>query len=280
MKLASRLRQLLCFLGVLMLGPAPACAQFSKLSDLSAEFAKKLKHENPQMVAVADFTSTDGSPSMQGDYFAWLLTTALTVHDKNLPVAEYKAFQDALAKHKITPSDLNAPEGLHQLGAKVNVDFLITGTVELTPGDYRIHVTARRIADGSQLLDKTIVVQRTEFSDSLSEPFPPKVDYPFVKSGQGGGRVDQSFVPRCLYCPQPSYDDLARRKKVQGNSVLEVLISPEGQVAAIHPVKLLGYGLDEQAFNAIKNWKFKPASKPDGTPIAVIVPVEVTFRLY
>jgi outer membrane biosynthesis protein TonB len=38
--------------------------------------------------------------------------------------------------------------------------------------------------------------------------------------------------------------------------------------------------LDEQAFYAIKKWKFRPAKNKDGTSVAVIVPVEVTFRLY
>jgi len=37
---------------------------------------------------------------------------------------------------------------------------------------------------------------------------------------------------------------------------------------------------DEEAYNAIKKWKFKPAMRADGTPIATVVPVEVTFRLY
>jgi TonB family protein len=43
---------------------------------------------------------------------------------------------------------------------------------------------------------------------------------------------------------------------------------------------LLGYGLDEEAYNTIKKWKFKPATEKDGTPVAAVVPVEVTFRLY
>jgi TonB family protein len=58
------------------------------------------------------------------------------------------------------------------------------------------------------------------------------------------------------------------------------LISANGDLQQIRPLRLLGYGLDEQAFNAIKKWKFKPATREDGTPVATIVPVEVTFRLY
>jgi Gram-negative bacterial TonB protein C-terminal len=47
----------------------------------------------------------------------------------------------------------------------------------------------------------------------------------------------------------------------------------------VHPKKLLGYGLDEQAFNAIMGWRFKPGVDAEGKPMAVIVAIEVTFRL-
>ena len=63
-------------------------------------------------------------------------------------------------------------------------------------------------------------------------------------------------------------------------SIMLVLISPEGTAQQIRPQKMLGYGLDEQAYAAIKKWKFRPAHNSDGTFVATIVPVEVSFRLY
>ena len=41
----------------------------------------------------------------------------------------------------------------------------------------------------------------------------------------------------------------------------------------------LGLGLDEKALEAVRQWKFEPARK-DGQPVAVLVNVEVNFRLY
>ncbi len=88
-------------------------------------------------------------------------------------------------------------------------------------------------------------------------------------------------MPGCLHCPDPTYNDLARSEKIQGTCILEVLISENGQAKQIRPVKLLGYGLDERAYDVIKTWKFRPArNKKDDTPVPAIVPVEVTFRLY
>jgi hypothetical protein len=38
-------------------------------------------------------------------------------------------------------------------------------------------------------------------------------------------------------------------------------------------------GLDTQALLAVASWRFKPAIK-DGHPVAVIINVEVNFKLY
>jgi TonB family protein len=38
-------------------------------------------------------------------------------------------------------------------------------------------------------------------------------------------------------------------------------------------------GLDEKALEAVRQWKFAPATK-DGHPVAVRVAIEVAFRLY
>jgi TonB family protein len=68
---------------------------------------------------------------------------------------------------------------------------------------------------------------------------------------------------------------------LQGRAIFEVLITAEGLPGRIRPVRLIGNGLDEAAFAAIKRWKFRPARlKADGTPVPTLVPVEVTFRLF
>jgi outer membrane biosynthesis protein TonB len=34
------------------------------------------------------------------------------------------------------------------------------------------------------------------------------------------------------------------------------------------------------AIAAVRTWRFKPALGPDGKPVTVNAPIEVTFRLY
>ncbi|MGC1482429.1 MAG: energy transducer TonB, partial [Candidatus Acidiferrum sp.] len=87
-------------------------------------------------------------------------------------------------------------------------------------------------------------------------------------------------VPTCGYCPPPIYTDTARKVKLNGSVVLQVKVSEEGRAEDISVVKGLPFGLTEQAIKTVSQWKFKPATGEEGKSVAVLVPIEVTFRLY
>jgi TonB family protein len=58
-----------------------------------------------------------------------------------------------------------------------------------------------------------------------------------------------------------------------------MIVGTDGNPRDIKVVKSLGNALDEKAMNAVKTWKFEPATK-DGVPVAVQIRIEVDFRLY
>jgi len=85
--------------------------------------------------------------------------------------------------------------------------------------------------------------------------------------------------PRGTYMPSPEYSDKARKKKLQGTVILQIVVSVEGQVRDAKVTKSLEPSLDEQAIRAVNNWKFQPGKK-DGVPVAVQLMTEVSFHLY
>ena len=91
--------------------------------------------------------------------------------------------------------------------------------------------------------------------------------------GQGG-----VSYPLCIHCPRPEYSSEANAKKVQGTVILLATITADGRVIQIKVEKGLGYGLDEQAVEAVQAWEFKPAMDADGKSVPVRVSMEVTFR--
>ena len=86
-------------------------------------------------------------------------------------------------------------------------------------------------------------------------------------------------TPVCVYCPAPAYPEKDRAAKLKGRVLLDVTVTPEGKAATVVLIKGLGEGLDKEAIQAVKSWKFKPAKDATGEPVTVRVQIEVTFHV-
>jgi TonB family protein len=110
-------------------------------------------------------------------------------------------------------------------------------------------------------------------------------DGPGSRGGTGGNvftpgsRTGIGF-PVCITCPRPDYSEEARKAKVQGSVLLSVIVLPDGKVGGIELLKSLGMGLDQQAINSVKTWKFRPGTDARGNSVATRIPIEVLFQLF
>ena len=103
--------------------------------------------------------------------------------------------------------------------------------------------------------------------------------------GAGAGDTAGNYAnvvsqPACQYCPEPPYTDEARKAKLQGNVTLRVLIGADGRAARIQLVQGLGLGLDEQALQAVRSWRFVPARDARRQPVSTWVTIETRFQLF
>jgi TonB family protein len=78
--------------------------------------------------------------------------------------------------------------------------------------------------------------------------------------------------------PQPIYTDEARRMKLEGEVLLEVMFGANGTLHVNRVVRGLGHGLDEAAIAAANKMRFKPALRI-GTPVDSTAIVHVTFQI-
>jgi protein TonB len=105
--------------------------------------------------------------------------------------------------------------------------------------------------------------------------------------GRNGGEGGDAYTPGshgvgfpvCVYCPDAKYTDDARKTKLQGVVQLQVIVSPDGRATNIQIVRGLGLGMEEQAVEAVKTWRFKPALGPNRKPVPTQIIIEVQFRL-
>jgi TonB family protein len=84
--------------------------------------------------------------------------------------------------------------------------------------------------------------------------------------------------PRLISRREPDYDDASRRAGVEGVAVFFVVIDERGMPAEILLYRPLTPALNLAAAQALRAWRFKPATKA-GQPIAVGSLVEFNFRL-
>lgn len=103
--------------------------------------------------------------------------------------------------------------------------------------------------------------------------------------GSGGGTGGGPFrpgagiePPRLLREVKADYSEDARRGGLEGEVVMEIVVTRNGSVGDVRILKRLGAGLDERATQAVRQWRFAPATRK-GSPVDVLVEVAVEFKL-
>jgi protein TonB len=104
-------------------------------------------------------------------------------------------------------------------------------------------------------------------------------------AGTGGGTGGGVYQPGAGIDPptlvrevRPLYTDDARRQRIEGDVILEIVVRSDGSVGSIRVRRSLGGGLDQRAIEAVRQWRFNPARRY-GTPVDVAVEVAVEFKL-
>jgi TonB family protein len=78
--------------------------------------------------------------------------------------------------------------------------------------------------------------------------------------------------------PAPVYTEEARRLRVEGDVVVQVVFSATGEIRIVGVVKGLGHGLDEAAVAATRQIRFTPARR-DGQFVDYPATIHVVFAL-
>lgn len=106
-----------------------------------------------------------------------------------------------------------------------------------------------------------------------------------IGPGSGGGTGGGPYRPGSGITPpellrevKPEYTEEARRRGVEGDVVLEIVVRRDGSVGDLKVMQGLGAGLDRRAIDAVRQWRFSPARR-HGVPVDVMVEVAVEFKL-
>ena len=87
-----------------------------------------------------------------------------------------------------------------------------------------------------------------------------------------------SVPAEVLSKPNPLYTEEAKKMKIEGEVLLEVVFESGGKVRVNRVIRGLGHGLDENAVRAAEEIHFKPAMR-DGQPADSIAVLHIVFQL-
>jgi protein TonB len=86
-------------------------------------------------------------------------------------------------------------------------------------------------------------------------------------------------LPTLIYSENPKYTDEAMAAKVIGAVRLMMLVDAKGKATDLWLTVSQGYGLDEAAEAAVKQYRFSPALY-DNQPVGVELGIDVNFNIF
>jgi TonB family protein len=169
------------------------------------------------------------------------------------------------------------PEGTVSLSATVNEQGKAESVVIVHPMNPELDAAATAAVSHWKFIPATQQGTPVPSQVSIDVVFTSPHPYTLIN---GIDRLDVGVTPpRAIYAPDPEYADAARKAKILGTVVLSLVVSAAGLPEHIRVAKSLDPGLDQEAVDAVKKWKFEPAMR-SGKPVAIAIAVEVNFKGY
>jgi TonB family protein len=80
------------------------------------------------------------------------------------------------------------------------------------------------------------------------------------------------------YTTPPLYSDEARRRQIEGVVTIDARVGLDGRATLPRIVHSLGFGLDQNALVALRQWQFRPGTR-DGRPVQMTAEIDIEFSL-
>jgi TonB family protein len=209
----------------------------------------------------------DGQPKKQGETGSWTIYSQVIVKKVELTKSRLRIEGVRVIHHydqtqqKLLGSlsdmnvtiDLDVHEGVTTADAAASLNKILVGSdgiVPLVPSYWRRYLGAKKDAP----------------------PAPADSGRP-ERVRVGGNVMAASLIKQV----RPVYAELARNFLLEGVVILEAEINEAGDVGDIIIVQPAGAGFDENAIEAVSQWKYKPTML-DGKSVKVLTTITVNYQ--
>jgi len=276
-RMPRRLLYYSSFVILLFASIPPARAQQSPLDTAAAQTVDALARAKQKRVVVFDFTGPDTKVTALGRQLADDFSAALEKSAPALRVAKRSRISDAIQHGDFALELLSDAESTLALAQDLHVDVLVMGQLMIDREQATMNVSSYRVRNGKGIAAFRVTWHLTEqmkelAAKDLTAPEPIGYLATFPQAAKNG------YAPAsCIQCPRPQFSRKAMESKIQGVVELQVVVREDGRIQDILVVKGLPFGLTLAAIKAVKEWRVKPATGPDGKPAAVRQLIEVGF---
>ncbi|SRR6266567_1223324 len=241
----------------------------------AARLAEKIEQLQLHKIYVSDFLDSTGARTEKSRFFASVFSSNLTKQTKGFEVLNRITVQKLLDTASISSGDIEKPETLSKIASTTGADAILFGVITFEKALISLDLSLREASSGKEL-------HRVQYQEHKSPDF--EGSFPATSDTSGHifyfAGLDGVSVPKCIYCPQPSYSSGARERKVTGALLISAHVTERGAVDDSRIVRSLDPDLDEAALRIVKTWKLQPTKDSNGSLVALRVPIEVTFHLY
>lgn len=91
---------------------------------------------------------------------------------------------------------------------------------------------------------------------------------------EAGGDVK---APQVIHSVNPQFTDQSRENHVSGTVLIGLIVDEDGNPQEVQVKKGIEKDLDQNAVDAVKQWRFKPGSK-DAKPVRVRISIAIQFK--
>ena len=271
------------------------CATPSHFDNCSQQIAKTIEDQKKSQlfprILVIDFPTAPTGMNSSGSYLADDLSVSL---ENRLPtgrIVPRVKLKDFLDSHGLTPLDLQSISLAYWAAENLDANEILYGRLSETDSEMTLRLQLLRLSDTKEVakwdlkLDaaQDLIALRGKAlalgASAFSADMPLRCLSEDSKAAAKAFKDSGGAFPKGVFMPNPPYSDKARREKYSGSRQYDMYLNTKGEAVLLVPHYPVRPDLDAIVLETTKRWKFQPATLA-GQPVAVCVPIEITWRLY
>lgn len=245
----------------------------SAITEIVSHFAGPLEEVKPQKVLVFDLRGPRGEIHPAGKWLARQLTAAMQTKFPKIEIVDHPQLF-TISGGTGSPTDQQALALREtRVARSAGADVFIVGTLaKISENQIGVALTVRGVSTAKREISviREVVPISKEITDLSQQPIPGLELKDGVPRGGAGGIP----LPKCVYCPIPP----PPRPGGVGVVILEVVVTTDGTADKIKVIKSPDQRFSDVSIETVQKWRFKPSVDFDGNPIAVFIPIQLTFQ--